>query len=81
MWYRISISNMATNIPRMTEQTYNERADKLLDGLPYPVKSAIHYWAYENGHAYGLESCLEYIDGLSDVIDRIKLYMVPRGDK
>jgi len=63
---------------RMTDPEFTEKAYELLKDLPAPIQSAISYWAYEQGHAYGNESILEHIQGLSEVIESFKSYLVTK---
>jgi len=62
---------------RMTDAEFTEKAYELLKDLPAPIQSAISYWAYKKGHAYGNESILEHIQSLDDVIEAVKKYVKP----
>ena len=40
---------------RMTEAEYEAKSTELLSRIPYQLRGALSYMAYERGHASGLE--------------------------
>lgn len=52
----------------MTSEEFNAKEQELLQQVPVEFHSALSYYAYDKGHAYGYEEVLIHLGELVDML-------------
>lgn len=73
--------NSAPPPGRMTEEEFVQKQTDLLNILPYELRSAVSYYAYEKGHSGGREEILGHVQDLVEMLNLPLVALLARVKK